>query len=209
AIMEGGVQVNVDGERFHDESRGYSEAAAEVLAQPGGVAWTIFDRRIAAICRQFEDFRNAEAQGAIIEAATLDELAIRTRLQPSSLQQTFAQVEAVRERGAPDPFGRDFSQVVQLAPPYCAVKATGALFHTQGGLDIDARSRVLRSNGAAFGRLFAAGGAARGVSGPHASGYLSGNGLLTAVALGRIAGREAAKIALAQAEARRETHAQR
>jgi fumarate reductase flavoprotein subunit len=40
--------------------------------------------------------------------------------------------------------------------------------------------------------LFAAGGAACGVSGPRAAGYLSGNGLLTAVTLGRIAGAGAA-----------------
>lgn len=38
-------------------------------------------------------------------------------------------------------------------------------------------------------------GAARGVSGAHVRGYLSGNGLLTAAALGRVAGREAARLA--------------
>jgi len=36
------------------------------------------------------------------------------------------------------------------------------------------------------------GGAAAGVSGPDASGYLSGNGLLTAVAFGYLAGQAAA-----------------
>jgi len=41
--------------------------------------------------------------------------------------------------------------------------------------------------------LFAGGGAACGVSGPDVSGYLSGNGLLTAVMLGRIAGTCAAR----------------
>jgi len=40
--------------------------------------------------------------------------------------------------------------------------------------------------------VFAGGGAARGVSGAHVWGYLSGNGLLSAVALGAIAGRRAA-----------------
>ena len=38
-------------------------------------------------------------------------------------------------------------------------------------------------------------GAGRGVSGAHVRGYLSGNGLLTAAALGRVAGREAARLA--------------
>ena len=39
--------------------------------------------------------------------------------------------------------------------------------------------------------LLAGGGAARGVSGAQISGYLSGNGLLAAITLGRIAGRTA------------------
>ena len=34
-IMQGGIQVNRDGRRFCDETRGYSEQAAEVLRQPG------------------------------------------------------------------------------------------------------------------------------------------------------------------------------
>ena len=70
---------------------------------------------------------------------------------------------------------------------------TGALFHTQGGLVVDATARVLR-DGVPFPNLFAAGGAACGLSGPDVDGYLSGNGLLTAVTLGRIAGRSAATL---------------
>ena len=75
-----------------------------------------------------------------------------------------------------------------LRPPYRAIKVTGALFHTQGGLAVDANARVLRRAGTPFPNMFAAGGAAAGVSGGQASGYLSGNGLLTATVLGRLAG---------------------
>ena len=82
----------------------------------------------------------------------------------------------------------------KLEAPYCAIKVTGALFHTQGGLAIDARTRVLRQKGPAFLNLFAAGGAAVGVSGTQASGYLSGNGLLTATVFGRLAGQAAASL---------------
>ncbi len=71
---------------------------------------------------------------------------------------------------------------------------TGALFHTQGGLAIDPQARVLRANSKPFPNLFAAGGAAVGVSGAQASGYLSGNGLLTATVFGRIAGQSAATL---------------
>jgi len=68
------------------------------------------------------------------------------------------------------------------------VQVTGALFHTQGGLRTDARARVLRRDGTPVPGLYAGGGAACGVSGNGDSGYLSGNGLLSAVVLGWIAG---------------------
>ena len=35
------------------------------------------------------------------------------------------------------PFGRDFSTKPALQPPYYAIRITGALFHTQGGLSIN------------------------------------------------------------------------
>ncbi|MDB5894459.1 MAG: 3-ketosteroid dehydrogenase, partial [Rhodoferax sp.] len=79
-----------------------------------------------------------------------------------------------------------------LTAPFYAVKVTGALFHTQGGLDVDAGCRVLRQDGSALPNLFAAGGAARGVSGNAVWGYLSGNGLLSAVGGGWIAAGSAA-----------------
>ena len=191
-ITEGGVQVNLAGRRFSDESHGYSEQAARVLEQPEGLAWTIFDARIAAIARQFEDFRQAEAIGAILQADTVPALAAATRLPEAALTETLAELAHLKHEGATDPHGRNLANTPQLSPPYHAVRVTGALFHTQGGLVVDDSARVLRPDGSAIPNLFAAGGAACGVSGPHASGYLSGNGLLTAVALGRIAGLAAA-----------------
>jgi len=191
-VMEGGFQVNQNGERFSDESLGYSEQAAVVLAQPGCIAFDIFDERIAAIARQFADFRQAEELGAIIEAPTLAFLAERLNVPPPALAQSLAEIEEARHTGCPDRFGRRFAGEASLAPPFKAVKVTGALFHTQGGLAVDGAARVIDTSGKPLPKLFAAGGAAAGVSGPRASGYLSGNGLLTATVLGRIAGQAAA-----------------
>lgn len=188
-IGEGGVQVNLRGERFWDESQGYSEAARAVLSQPEGVAWTIFDDRIAAIARQFQDFKDAEAQGAVKTAATVAELAAVTGLPQQKLARSLSTID----QGSRDSFGRRFAGP-PLTPPYAAVKVTGALFHTQGGLNVDEQARVKRGDGSVFPNLFAAGGAAVGVSGRGDSGYLSGNGLLSAVVLGRIAGRSAAHL---------------
>jgi fumarate reductase flavoprotein subunit len=125
--------------------------------------------------------------GAIREAQTLADLAAVTGLPEDALRQSLASVAP----GRTDAFGRAYPGP-PLAPPYCAVKVTGALFHTQGGLDIDADARVLSRDGSPFPNLFAAGGAAVGVSGTGDSGYLSGNGLLSAIVLGHVAGRQAA-----------------
>ena len=185
-ITEGGIQVSRDGNRFWDESQGYSEAAQAVLAQPDGEAYTIFDSRIARIARQFEDFKQAEAVGAIQTGETIEELAEKLGLPADRLRTEVASISTQHT----DQFGRSFGNKT-LAPPYCGVRVTGALFHTQGGLCVNENAQVLRTDGTTINNLFAGGGAACGVSGKGDSGYLSGNGLLSAVVLGWIAGKAA------------------
>ena len=195
-MMEGGIQLNARGERFHDETQGYSEAAVAVLAQPGGVAWNVFDGELLALARSFPDFCEAEAAGALKSCATLQELAGLIGCDAINIEATCGrftrpagQFDSNSPKNASASDGRVFKRA--LAAPFYAVKVTGALFHTQGGLDIDANCRVLRHDGTPFANLLAAGGAARGVSGNAVWGYLSGNGLLSAVAGGYIAAQTA------------------
>ena len=69
-----------------------------------------------------------------------------------------------------------------------------ALFHTQGGLHVDRDARVIRRDASVIRGLYAGGGAAAGISGRSgALGYASGNGLLTAIALGRLGALAAAR----------------
>lgn len=194
-MMEGGFQVNAEGKRFSNEHQGYSEQAVAVLKQPGGIAWDIYDARIHDLGMTFDDYRNAVEMGAIRSAGTVAALADACALPIEALAATIAEIERFAAGQGTCPFGRDFTAKPALRPPYYAVRVTGALFHTQGGLVVDEQARVLRADGSALPNLFAGGGAACGVSGPDVSGYLSGNGLLTATVLGRIAGREAARAA--------------
>jgi len=192
-IMEGGIQVNRDGRRFGDETRGYSEQAAEVLRQPGGFVWDIFDARIARVARQFEDFRDAERAGAVQGFDTIQDIAQSIGVPAANIVDEWNEVQKLKSIDGRDRYGRIFRAEQSCRPPYYAVKVTGALFHTQGGLAVDASGRVKREDGAAFPNLFAAGGAAAGVSGSIAAGYLSGNGRLTATVLANLAGRAAAE----------------
>lgn len=190
-MTRGGIQVNAQGLRFSDESGGYSEQAVHVLSQPDAIAWNVYDAGIHEFGLSFPDYREAVDAGAVLEAADVGELAARIGVPAGNLRRTLEAIDAAR-RGGQDDFGRDFTQLPPLKAPFHAVRVTGALFHTQGGLLVDDSTRVVDRNGAVFPNLFAVGGAACGVSGPDVSGYLSGNGLLTAVAFGFVAGMEAA-----------------
>lgn len=192
-MMEGGIQVNAHGLRFSNEHQGYSEQAVAVLAQPGGVAWNIFDGARHELAMGFADYREAMTAGAIVSAPTIAGLTQALGLPAAPLEQTIAATQRLANGTGVDSFGRDFRGKPALAAPFYGVKVTGALFHTQGGLAVDATARVCRADGTALPNLYAAGGTACGVSGAHVWGYLSGNGLLAAVTLGRLAGTDAAR----------------
>lgn len=194
-VTGGGIQVNLDGQRFANEMRGYSEHAVEVLKQPGRAAWSLYDTRCERPALGFDEYRQLVALGGVKRADSVAGLAEATGLPEAALARTLADIADWNEGRGRDPLGRDFSLTPKLAPPYLAVRTGGALFHTQGGLVIDAAARVLRQDGTALPNLFAGGGAARAVSGPSSWGYLAGNGLLSAVVLGRTAGAGAARVA--------------
>ena len=74
-MMQGGVQINAQGERFHDETQGYSEAAVHVLAPARRcglerVRWPLLE-----LARGFPDFVELEKTGAVKNATDVDALA--------------------------------------------------------------------------------------------------------------------------------------
>jgi fumarate reductase flavoprotein subunit len=193
-LANGGYQVNSLGLRFSNEVRGYSEQAVEVIAQPGRTAWDVFDEARERPILGFKDYEEIRALGGVRKAASLRDLAALMSVPAEMLVRTNTEVDALRSSGKTDAWGRSFAGSAPLAAPFCAVKVTGALFHTQGGLVINPHAQVVRTDGTALPNLFAGGGAARGLSGPSSWGYFSGAGLLTATALGRIAGASAAAL---------------
>lgn len=168
----GAVIVNLEGKRFAREDQGYSEFARVVLAQPRGVAVAIFDQRIYDIVAPYDHFRDTIASGALRSSGTVEGLASLFKLPLEELKSSLLGSE--------------------LKAPYYGATITGALAHTQGGLAVDLHARVLRPDGTPVPNLYAGGGTAAGISGDRPDGYLSGNGLLSALGLGLIAGEHAA-----------------
>jgi fumarate reductase flavoprotein subunit len=195
-ISFGGYHVNLQGSRFVNEYHGYSEHALDVLAQEQGVAISVFDERIYQAILGFEDFQQCIRMGAVKKFDHIEDLARAFRVSEERMERTHEAFQKAASGEAVDPLGRtDFNG--PLKPPFYGVRVTGALFHTQGGLKINKYAQVLRHNGSVVPNLYAGGGTAAGFSGKAGpAGYLSANGLLSALVLGKIAGEEAASAAL-------------
>ncbi len=192
-IEKGGMLVGADAKRFGDESLGYSGFARVVLEQ-GDHAFAVFDQKIFEVAAQEEEFMELVRYGGVKKAASLGELAAMLSLDGMELARQLEAFNASARGAAPDGFGRRDFGLGALEGPFYGCKVVPGLFHTQGGLRVDADARVLREDGAPIPGLFAGGGAAAGISGKAgALGYASGNGLLTAIALGRLAGLAAAR----------------
>jgi len=191
-ISLGGYQVNFEGKRFVNEYHGYSEHALDVLKQEEGAAIEIFDQRIYDTVIEYEDFKQCLEMGAIKKFESIEDLAVSFRLPVEKMIRTHEEYQRAAGGEAQDPLGRkEFEK--PLNPPYFGVKVTGALFHTQGGLKVNHRGQVIRMDDSPIPNLYAGGGTAVGFSGKAGpKGYLSANGLLAALVLGKIAGEDAA-----------------
>lgn len=184
-VMHGGFLVNSEGLRYGDETKGYSEYAAESLQYAQEGSWIIIDQRIHDSCLEFADYQNVVNSNGVRWAESVDQLAETNGICAEGLNSTLEKARA-SAAGSPDQFGR-VKWEAPLEGPLAAIHVRPALFHTQGGLRIDAHARTLREDGSWLSGLYATGGAAAGISGHGASGYLAGNGLLPALGLPFIA----------------------
>ncbi|MEZ5653953.1 MAG: FAD-dependent oxidoreductase [Burkholderiaceae bacterium] len=189
----GGFIVDADGRRFGDESVGYSDFAI-TAARARAPLHVIYDADIRErTSAGQQEFAELVALGGAREADGPEALASRIGVPAAALADTLASTRRCAQGEAADAFGRR-AWARPLAAPLVATRIAPALLHTQGGLAVDEHARVLHRAGGAIAGLYAAGGAAAGISGLRgAHGYVSGNGLLAALALGRIAGAHAAE----------------
>ncbi len=189
-VVNGAILVNREGRRFGRETVGYSEFAGDVMAQPGGEAWEIFDEAVYETSRgtRLEEVIEADK---VARFDTVGELAATFSLPEDALSETLEEVNAAASGERRDRVGREEFASGPLEPPLYAIHVRGALFHTQGGLKIDRGAKVLRPDGTRIPGLYAGGGTAVGISGSGHAGYSSGNGLLAATTLGKIAGEAA------------------
>jgi fumarate reductase flavoprotein subunit len=193
-VEKGGVILSPAGERMGDESVGYSGFTAVVSAH-AKESHVVLDTRIRDYVSAHEpEFADLVAIGGVVEAPDLHDVALRIGAPGDVVEETLTRYQAAARGETADEHGRTDFGMAPLQPPYCLVRSIPAIFHTQGGARVDHEARVVRSDGTSIPGLYAGGGVAAGLSGiTGAAGYSSGNGLLTALGLGRIAGASAAR----------------
>lgn len=196
-VMHGGIIVDANGLRFADETAGYSQFAMDLASRPGRFGFVLFDSDILDRCRGFPEVREIEAAGGFTWAEDGPQLAAQVGVRSEVLEDTLAHVSHATLGQCPDAFGR-LRWPHRLAFPMTALRIAPILGFTQGGISTDPTGCALRAGDPVRG-LYAAGGAAAGVSGHGGEGYMAGNGMMMAVVLGYLAGRDAGQVALAGA----------
>src|SRR5262245_18657410 len=174
----GAVLVSQTGRRFADGG----DLAATVRAQPGHVAYLLFDEHVAAAARAADPFfAHVVLPRAGRRGATLDDLAKQLELNAEGLHAT---AEGMAHREA----------------PWHAIRVTGARWRTLGGLAVDGSARVLNAEGAPIPNLYATGGAAVALGGDGADAILPGMDALASLAFARLAALDVASHLAAEDE---------
>jgi tricarballylate dehydrogenase len=197
-----GITVNQRGERFVDEGKGfyastYASYGREVLAQPGNLAFQVFD----AVCGPWRDTTGVGRYAIDHPVAdTLPELARAAGINLRRFRETIESYNAAVQEGDFDPSRLDGKGTKGLAidktnwalpienPPFEAFGVECGLTFTYGGLATNTDGQVLRLSGRPLPGLYAVG----EVAGSFFYNYLGGTGLMKGSVFGRRAGRHAA-----------------
>lgn len=190
-IEMGGIIIDSTGQRLGDESVGYSGFTTRIIKGQAPF-YVLCDARIRDLARRESEYAELVDMGGVRSYASAAAVAEALNIPAHVLEQTLSDYQSAASGETADPFQRRDFGIAPLQSPLTVSRVVPGIFHTQGGLAVDTEGRVLGAGDQPIQGLFAVGGVAAGVSGATgADGYSSGNGLLSAIGLGRIAGRAA------------------
>ena len=201
------VMVNTDGKRFLDEGADfrnytYAKYGQVVLAQPGQVAWQVFDSKMLPLLR--DEYRTRSVTK--VRADTLEELADKMEdVNKAQFLATVAEFNASVKEDAPfEPNIKDGRSATSNGVvrsnwankidtgPFEAYAVTCGVTFTFGGVKISTEGQVIDTSGNAIPGLFAAG---EMVGGIFYFNYPGASGLTSGSVFGRLAGGSAASYA--------------
>ncbi len=199
-----GIVVDKHARRFYDEGedfwpKRYAIWGGLVARQPDQIAYCIIDAKCMELF--------LPSVFPPIEAGSIRELAVALELDPATLEETVVAFNRAVGPGTFDPSSLDDCHTNQLDPPkshwaraivdppFYAYPLRPGITFTYLGVSVGERAQVILKDGQSAKNIFAAGEIMAGnILG---RGYLAGFGMTIGTVFGRIAGREAARHALA------------
>lgn len=202
--------LNPKGERFCDESIIFQwPFAGNALEKQGGTMYVVFDQGTldymktthgidvgvgvmvpvtAKLTKFDEDFARAEKNGVAFKAATLDELAQKTKMDAAALKAAVEKYNAHYAIRHDTEFAKEakYLQPVKTAP-YYAVKSVATTLGTLGGVRVNEKLEAVTKEDKAVPGLYVIGNDAGGMYGDSYDLLMAGSTIGFAVNSGRIA----------------------
>ena len=187
----GAILVNKDGKRFTNELLTRDVVSQNVLKQPTGQAYLIYDQSIFDTNKLSRGYFE---HGYSIKADNLQDLAKKINVPADTLEATFKAYHEAYKLGKDTAFGRPEMVIPLDKAPFYAALITPGIHHTMGGVTINTKAEVQSKAGKSIPGLFAAGEVTGGV---HGANRIGGNAVADIVTFGRISGTNASAYAKA------------
>jgi tricarballylate dehydrogenase len=200
-----GIVVNLEGKRFIDEGADYrnytyAKYGREILAQPQGIAFQLFDRKTRSMLRS-QEYDSAPITFAT--ADTIEELALKLNIEAQALTKTIDEFNSSIVDNPFDPAVKDgraalvnppkSNWALSLdTPPYFGYAVSCGITFTFGGVKIDDNAQAVDELDRPIPGLYVAG---EMVGGLFSGNYPGGSGLTSGTVFGRLAGTNAARSA--------------
>ena len=207
AFSQQSIWVNKAGRRFVNESQDTKVTFPELIKQPGGTYWAVFDSAarnsffVSGWSRESIEeglFNNQQSRQFVKSAPTISELALAAGLPPQALTETVRRWNDMVTSGNDTDFGRinccrtPWSNPTRIErAPFYAVQFFPLARKSMGGVSIDRSCRVLDDSRRPIPGLYAAG-ELTGLAGVNGKASLEGTFLGGSIMTGRVAGRAAA-----------------
>lgn len=164
----GAVCVNLEGKRFVNEAQGYGGVWTQVMAQPQGICYQVWDdalaQKFASNDSALYSMDKIEATGFLLKADTLAELAALMDIPADALAATMEKYNSdVSTNGVDTEFGREHIVSTNGTPfaldtaPFYGFKTGNVIYSTSGDLAQNTDGQVLDVDGEPIPGLWAAG----------------------------------------------------
>jgi tricarballylate dehydrogenase len=204
-----GIVVNKDGNRFVDEGADYrnftyAKYGRDILKQPDGIAFQLFDAKTRPLLRaeEYDSFpisetiaENLEDLEGGLKIVSGGLVATVKRFNASIVDEPFDPAVKDGRAALTEPPKSNWALAID-SPPYYAYAVSCGITFTFGGVHVSPRSEVIAIDGSLIPGLFAAG---EIVGGLFSGNYPGGSGLTAGAVFGRLAGISAAARAKAVA----------